>query len=109
MSSPPPDRGATPDEAVFEGDADADTGPVFVVGPNGEETAAANWGQGYYPPEDDRALKTHFWHPDPAPPTSAVEAARPEFAQPEFAPPPTRPWWRRYPLTRVTRAASPPR
>jgi len=39
MSSPPPDRGTKPDTALFEGDPDADTGPVFVVRPNGEETA----------------------------------------------------------------------
>src|ERR1700712_2386459 len=41
MTSPLPDRGSSPEGARFEGDPDADTGPLNVVRPEGYETAVA--------------------------------------------------------------------
>jgi serine/threonine kinase PknH len=61
MTSPPPDRGSSPEQAPFEGDPDADTGPLQVVRTEGYETAVAptsfpgqvsagDWPQNHQPP-----------------------------------------------------------
>jgi hypothetical protein len=109
MSWPPPDHGSTPETARFQGDPDADTGPLHVVWPNSEETSAVptsmapqvradDWSQEYHSPpdddqalktDDDQALKTRFWHADaPGPSNSTMLAETPPPPPPDQSGPP---------------------
>jgi serine/threonine kinase PknH len=70
VSSPPSDHGSSPDEARFEGDPDADTGPLQVVWTKG----AGAWSQDYHAPP-----------PEPAPEFGNATAVAPIPVQESYA------------------------
>lgn len=66
MSSPPPEHGSSPDEALFASDPDADTGPVRVVWPDTLDTSVAPTsypGQEYYPQPVEDSYANRFTAP----------------------------------------------